>query len=173
MSSLDLIKFAANENHVKFRSALNEMLYAKLSYVIKESTIDMISEVFNVERLQESSDLVDYINNVISEAEERLGTEFTEQEISESVSYIISLLEKKKEEDEDEEDEDKKKSKKKKSHKKKSKKKDDEDEDEDEEDEDEKDEEEEEEEEEEDKVKKKNGKIFHFDINSHNKEKDK
>jgi hypothetical protein len=42
MNNIQLIEFAATEKHVKFRSALNEMLYTKLSEQIKEKTKDCL-----------------------------------------------------------------------------------------------------------------------------------
>jgi len=165
MSSLDLIKFALNENHVKFRSTLNDMLYSRLSEAIQDTTKDMVAEIFDTERVDENSLIAEYVANVIQEAEEKLGTEFTQEEITESTSHILSLLEKKAkdEKDEDEKDEEEE--------------EEEEDEEEEEEDEDEDEEEEEEEkdkqEKEEDRDEKKAGekakKVFHFDIDSHNK----
>lgn len=160
MSSLDLIKFAADENHVKFRSALNEMLYSKLSEAVKEATVNMVAEIFDTQRADDSSELAEYVSNVIEQAETQLGTEFTEEEIAESTSHILSLLEKEMKKEEEEEDE---------------KEEEEEEEDEEEEEEEEEDEEEVEDkqEKEEDKDEKKAGKkakqVFHFDINSHKK----
>jgi hypothetical protein len=158
MSSLDLIKFAANENHVKFRSALSDMLYGKLAEAIQETTKDMVAEIFETQRVDDNSALVEYVSSVIEQAEHQLETEFTQEEIAESTSHILSLLEKAKKKDEEEEDE----------------KEEDEEEDEDEEEEDEDEEEvEDKQEKEEDKDEKKAGKkakqVFHFDINSHKK----
>ena len=53
MSSLDLIKFALNENHVKFRSTLSEMLYVKLSEGIAEKTTETISKIFDLPIIEE------------------------------------------------------------------------------------------------------------------------
>lgn len=163
MSSLDLIKFAADENHVKFRSALNEMLYSKLSEAVKVATVNMVAEIFDTQRADDSSELAEYVSNVIEQAEAQLGTEFTEEEIAESTSHILSLLEKEmKKEEEEEEDEDEE------------EEEEEEDEEEEEEEEDEDEEEvEDKQEKEEDKDEKKEGKkakqVFHFDINSHKK----
>ena len=163
MSSLDLIKFVADENHVKFRSTLSEMLYSRLAESIGEKTKDMVADIFGTERLEEEVDLADYVATVIEEAEKQLGAEFTAEEIEESTNHILSLLEKEeKEEDEDEEEKDEE-------------EKDEEEEEEEEEDEEEEDEEEVEDkqEKEEDKDEKMAGKkakqVFHFDINSHKK----
>lgn len=46
MSSTDLIKFVAEENHVKFRSTLNNLLYSKLSEGISEKTFETLSGIF-------------------------------------------------------------------------------------------------------------------------------
>jgi hypothetical protein len=162
MSSLDLINFAANENHVKFRSALNEMLYSRLSEAIKEKTKDMVSEIFETEKVSDTTEIAEYVSSIIEQAEQTLGTEFTEEEIAESTSHILDLLEKAKKEDEKEEEEEEE-------------EEEDEEEEEEEEDEDEEEEEEVEDkqEKEEDKDEKKAGKkakqVFHFDINSHKK----
>jgi Mg-chelatase subunit ChlI len=158
MSSLDLIKFAANENHVKFRTTLNDMLYGKLAEAIQETTKDMVAEIFETERVDDNSALLEYVSSVIEQAETQLGTEFTQEEIAESTSHILSLLEKTKKKDEEDKDEEKE----------DEKKEEDEDE-EDEEDDEEDEEDDEEEEEDEEKTAKKGGKTFHFDINSHNK----
>lgn len=147
MSSLDLIKFAANENHVKFRSTLNDMLYGKLAEAIQETTKDMVAEIFETERVDDNSILAEYVSAIIEQAESHLGTEFSQEEIAESASHILSLLEKAKKKDEEEDEEE---------------------EEEEDEDEEEEDDEEEEEEDEEEAVVKKGGKSFHFDINSHN-----
>jgi hypothetical protein len=79
MSSLDLISFAANENHVKFRSTLNEMLYSRLSEAIKEKTKDMVSEIFETEkvsvwfpkstRFYKKSDSFTLMTNIFADAE--------------------------------------------------------------------------------------------------------
>jgi hypothetical protein len=161
MSSLNLIKLAATENHVQFRSELNEMLYSLLSEAIKEKTVDVVAEVFNTQKITEDTTLEGYIASVITETEEKLGTELSEEEIGIAASHIVAVLEaKKKDEEEEEEDEEEE--------------EEDEEEDEEEEDEeDEDDEEEEEEEDEEEETAKKGGKTFHFDINSHNKGKKK
>jgi hypothetical protein len=166
MSSLDLISFAANENHVKFRSTLNEMLYSRLSEAIKEKTKDMVSEIFETEKVSDTTEIAEYVSSIIEQAEQTLGTEFTQEEIAESTSHILDLLEKAKKEDEKEEEEEEEED------------KDEEEEEEEEEDEEEEEEDEEEEvedkqEKEEDKDEKKAGKkakqVFHFDINSHKK----
>lgn len=171
MSSLQLVEFAASENHVKFRSLLGEMLYARLSEEIKEKTKDMVAEIFDTERVDDMTPLVEYVGEVILEAENALGTELTEEEINETTAYILSLLEEK---DEEKDDDKKKKMKKKDEDEDEDEEEEDEEEDEDEEDEEEEDEEvEDKQEKEEDEDEKKAGKkakqVFHFDINSHKK----
>lgn len=159
MSSLDLIKFALDENHVKFRSTLSEMLYVKLSEGIAEKTTEMISDIFELPVIEEEKKPDADGDGVPDWADKKPGEDDNAD-------------------DEDDDEDNKKKKKKKLEEAKKNKKKDEEDEeeDEDEDDEDEDEDEDDEEEEEEDEEKetmKKGGKTFHFDINSHNKGKKK
>ena len=99
MSSLQLVEFAASENHVKFRSLLGEMLYARLSEQIKEKTKDMVAEIFDTERVDDMTPLIEYVGEVILATETALETELTEEEINETTNYILSLLEEKDEDD--------------------------------------------------------------------------
>ena len=82
------------------------MLYTKLSEQIKEKTKDMVSEIFETNRTDDNSDLLEYVTNVIAEVESKLNIELTEEEIHESYEYISSLLEKAKDKDGEDEDED-------------------------------------------------------------------
>ena len=54
MKHQDLIKSVIEENHVKFRSTLNESLYTLLSEKISNKTFEMMSELFNAEIIQEA-----------------------------------------------------------------------------------------------------------------------
>jgi len=106
MSVSHLISFAADENHVKFRSTLSEMLYGKLSEAVKEKTKDMVAEIFKTERVDETPTLVEYVSAVIEKTEQTLGIEMTEDEITEAAGHIVSILESHKEANEGDDDSD-------------------------------------------------------------------
>lgn len=53
MKNQDLIKSVIEENHVKFRSILNESLYSLLSDKISNKTFEMMSELFDAEIIEE------------------------------------------------------------------------------------------------------------------------
>ena len=149
MSSPDLIKFVSEENHVKFRSSLNDVLYLKLAEQISERTTEIISELFDGEIMEAKKAKPDFLD--------------MDKDGNKKESMKKALKDKKhsmKEDKDEDEDEDE----------------DEEEEDEDEKDDDDEDDDEDEEEEEEDEEKetvKKGGKSFHFDINSHNEDKKK
>jgi hypothetical protein len=56
MSSENLVKFALEENHVKFRSALNESLYSLLSEKISDRTLEILANIFEGEIIEEEKE---------------------------------------------------------------------------------------------------------------------
>ena len=153
MSNQNLIKLVAEENHVKFRSLVNDILYGKLSEEISNKTTETLASIFDAELIEENGEKKPDADGdgVPDWADKKPGQDDNADD----------------EDTDDDDDDDDDDGKKKLKEEKKNKKDKDEEEEDDEEDDDEEDEEEEEEEEEEDVVKK-GGKSFHFDINSHN-----
>lgn len=156
MSTSDLIKLVAEENHVKFRSSLNDVLYTKLAEQIAEKTTEMISELFDGEIMEAKKEKPDFLDM------DKDGN--TEESMKKALKDKEDDGEEEEEEEDEDEDDDEDEDEKPRKKMNEAKKDKEEDEDEEEEDEDE----EEEEEDEEEEVMKKGGKSFHFDINSHN-----
>jgi hypothetical protein len=56
MSTPNIIKLVAEENHIKFRSLVNDMLYSKLSESISDKTTNILASIFDAELVEEKDD---------------------------------------------------------------------------------------------------------------------